>query len=538
MTVKSARPSSIDSRSTRRASAARTRRPASAACRAVLVAGLLCMGHLPAATPRPAATPVLARLADRLRPAALEVDAPLPRWSLAERMAHHRVPGVAIAVVRDGRLVEAAGFGVRVAGTQDRVDADTVFSVGSVSKVVAAATALRLVSDGRLDLDADVNASLKSWRIPAADGWPGAQVSLRMLMSHTAGLSVWGFEDYQPGEALPDLLQVLNGVPPAKNAPVRIVYRPGTRMRYSGGGVTIEQVLLEDTSGRPFGQLAREEVFAPLGMARSTFTNPLPPGWGNIAHAHDGTGARAALPRGWEAFAEPAASGLWSSANDLGAFVAALIRSYRCDGGYLPRPLAVQMMTEVAPSLHGLGPRLEGTGLARMFHHGGSNDSYRAWIEGHLETGDGFVILTNGTGGARLAAEIRHALSDALGTGLNPLVRTLPAGTPMLERAGFDGHYRMTPLPIELKGNLEGHFDSERLQVSIAEGRLVLRADAAGTPLVLAPLAPGRFLGPGDLMPLQYRFHRDATGAVTALTVERGGAQLHYRREAPPAGAD
>ncbi|WP_233595255.1 MULTISPECIES: serine hydrolase [Corallococcus] len=497
-----------------------------------LLAAVLFAGNVLAAAPEAnSQTPnVFAALEHGLRPSTLKSGEPLPGWSLQERMAYHHVPGVAIAVLKGGKVVQAAGFGVREAGTQDAVNADTLFSVGSVSKVVTAATTLRRVAAGKLDLDRDVNTYLTSWRIPKAPAFAQDKVTLRMLMSHTSGLTVWGFEDYLPNEKLPTLVQTLDGVAPAKNEPIRIDFEPGTRMRYSGGGVTVEQLVLEDTTRKPLETIARSELFQPVGMRRSTFVNPLPASLGNIAKAHDKDGQRAALPRGWETFPEQAASGLWTSANDLGAFVGALINSYQGKGGFLPQPLALQMMTEVTPSLHGLGPRLEGDGQTRVFHHGGSNDSYRAWIEGYLETGDGMVMLTNGPGGTQLMVEIRNALSDALGRGINPLERTVELAPTVF--ADYTGTYRLDAgVPNDLTGNLAGHFASGTLKVGITEGAVTVAEDKQ-SPKTLRPLSPTRFLGPVEILPLRFEFLRNARGQVYALFVERGNARVYFRRDA------
>ena len=466
-------------------------------------------------------------LAHGLRPSVLPLHAPLPHWSLAERMAQHSVPGTSVAVIRDGKLVYARGFGTRQAGSNAPVDADTLFSVGSVSKVVTAAVSLREVADGRLDLDGSVNGYLRSWKIPADAGIDPDTISLRMLMSHTAGLGVWGFEDYQPGETLPTLLQTLNGQAPAKNAAVRIQFPPGSRMLYSGGGVTIEQLLLQDTSGKSFAQLADERVFGPIGMSRSTFVNPLPADTRNVAHAHDKQGQPTALPRGWESFPEQAASGLWTSANDLGRFVAALLNAYRGQDAFLPQPLAIAMMTEVAPSQHGLGPRLEGEGRSRVFHHGGSNDSYRAWIEGYPASGDGFVILTNGTNGGRLATELRNALTDI--SGINPVLRTMQLPTTAL--ADFEGSYLLAPnLPSSVTGNMSGYFDHDRFRVAVDDDMLVV-SQADETPRRLQALTPTRFVNPaGDASQPRFEFLRGADGKVQGLRVQREGGQLHFNK--------
>lgn len=349
-----------------------------------------------------------------LRPNALRAGEAPRAWSLRERMSHYGVPGVAVAVLRGGQIVHVAGYGVREADTSDPVDANTMFSVASISKVATAGIVLRLVAKGVLDLDRDVDGYLTSWKVPPPPGSPRApKVTLRMLMSHTAGFSQHGFKDFQPGEALPTVVQTLNGQAPSKHGPIVLIHPPGERFDYSGGGVTIEEALLGDVTHRPFEELARAELFGPLGLRRSTFENPLSASWGNIAKAHDRKGKLRALPRGWEAFAELAASGLWTTASDLGTYVATLIRCYRGESDYLPRALVADMMTEVAPGPHGLGPSLSGQGETRSFDHSGSNDSYKAYIEGNLHSGDGVVVLTNSARGSDLYREIRNAVADA-----------------------------------------------------------------------------------------------------------------------------
>lgn len=475
----------------------------------------------------------LTALEHGLRPTVLKAGESAPGWSLQERMAHHRVPGVAVALLKSGEVVQAAGFGVREAGTNDAVDADTLFSVGSISKMLTAAITLRLVAQGKLDLDRNVNDYLTKWRIPAAPSVPNPRVTLRMLMSHTSGLSVWGFEDYRPGEPLPSLLETLDGKRPAKNEPIRLAHEPGARMAYSGGGVMVEQLVLETVAGTRLESLARAQAFEPVGMPRSTFENPLPASRGNIAKAHDDKGARAALPRGWEAFPELAASGLWTSANDLGAFAGALLRSYRGADRFLPQALTVQMMTEVSPSWHGLGPRLDGAGEQRIFHHGGSNDSYRAWIEGHLDSGDGFVILTNGSNGGRLMLEIRNALSDALGHGVNPPIRSIALAPGSVALADYAGAYQLdAAVPIDVRARLTDSFATDLLQVKLNGDTLSL-SDKPGAPArALLPLTPTRFVAHGDLLPPQFEFHRDTRGSVRGLSVERGASHAYYRRVA------
>lgn len=457
-------------------------------------------------------------------------------------MAWWQVPGVSIAVIRDGRLAWAKGYGVLQAHRPEPIDIDTVFSVGSVSKVGAATTALRLVNAGRLDLDRDVNGYLTRWQVPASPLATIRPVTLRGLLSHSAGLSVHGFADYQPDEALPTTVDVLEGRKPAKSDPVRLIYPPGTRWQYSGGGTTVAQLVIEETTGQDFATAARAQVLQPLGMTRSSYQNPLPEGHGNIAKAHGPDGQPRALPRGYEAMPENAASGLWSSPSDYAKLVIALIDAAAGrNDGFLAAPLARQMMTEVGPSPAGLGPFLEGRGLDRRFSHSGGNDSYRAWMEGHLATGNGMVIFTNATRGDPLFREIRRAVAESEGWS-TALDYHEPAPSVALsadELSGLAGVYLVTG--IASRGGLKiGTPDEDpAVQIISQDGRLHRRIQGDRDRLLaLTPLDTSHFIEArtGTL----YRFDRDYDGKASSLVIsdtegDSSGEQTRARRvaEAP-----
>ena len=144
---------------------------------------------------------------------------------LAERMVHHQTPGVSVAVIHNGRLEWARGFGVKEWGAPDPVTEETLFQAGSISKPVFALAVMRLVQTGKLDLDADVNDYLTTWRIPA-NGDGQSRVTLRQLLGHTAGLTVEGFPGYLASTQLPSMVQILDGKPPANSPPIR-----STRLR-------------------------------------------------------------------------------------------------------------------------------------------------------------------------------------------------------------------------------------------------------------------------------------------------------------------
>jgi CubicO group peptidase (beta-lactamase class C family) len=131
---------------------------------------------------------------------------PIKSWSIEDRLVAHEVPGVAVAIIENGEVVWAKGYGTSLKGSGIKVDADTVFSVGSVSKMINAALILRLAAEKKVDLDTDVNTYLKSWKVPENHFTKVKKVTLRSILSHTAGFNQHGFDDYLPGEALPNAL--------------------------------------------------------------------------------------------------------------------------------------------------------------------------------------------------------------------------------------------------------------------------------------------------------------------------------------------
>jgi CubicO group peptidase (beta-lactamase class C family) len=200
-----------------------------------------------------------------------------PVWTLAERMGHYGVPGVSVAVIHDFEVAWAKGYGVCDAEKGGAVTPQTLFQAASISKPFAALAALQLVQAGVLDLDEDVNRKLTTWKVPENQFTVEEKVTLRRVITHTAGLTVSGFRGYAPGEPVPDIRPVVEGEEPANSAPVRVDAVPGTRFRYSGGGYTVLQLLIEDVTGRPLPDLVQEKVMAPAGMAHSSFRKPLSP---------------------------------------------------------------------------------------------------------------------------------------------------------------------------------------------------------------------------------------------------------------------
>lgn len=215
------------------------------------------------------------RIENNLLPEVVPLGVPHPKMTLADRLKEFHIPGVSVAVIHNGKIDWARGFGVtRIAGP--KVTADTLFQAGSVSKPTTAMAILHLAQSGKFDLDTDVNQYLKSWKIPTNPFTEKQPVTLRELLTHTAGITVHGFLGYAAGRPIPTLVQVLNGEWPANNPPIVVDTEPGTKRNYSGGGYVIAQQLVDDVTGIPFPKLKQDTVLGPSGMSRSTFEQPLP----------------------------------------------------------------------------------------------------------------------------------------------------------------------------------------------------------------------------------------------------------------------
>jgi len=324
------------------------------------------------------------------------------------RMNALKVPAVSIAVVDSGRIVWTKAYGVADVGSRQPATTATRFQAASMSKPVASTAALRLVEEGKLSLDTDVNAALRSWKVPPTSYTAQTPVTLRMLLTHTAGLTVHGFPGYAAGAAIPSVPQILDGTGPANTPAVRVDVAPGTIWRYSGGGMTVAQLLMTDVTGESFPALVRRLVLAPAGMTSSGYEQPLPDSvahFGATAHRTAGT----VLPGRWHAYPEMMAAGLWTTATDLARYIIEIQNAYAGNSRVLSQTMAQAMLT---PGLGnwGLGIQIAGVGDSARFTHGGSNAGFRGQFIGYVTGGRGVVVLTNGDAGGALANEIIGAV--------------------------------------------------------------------------------------------------------------------------------
>jgi CubicO group peptidase (beta-lactamase class C family) len=352
------------------------------------------------------------RIQDKMPPATLVKGEPVPTTKLSERMAALHVPGASIAVIHDGKIEWARGFGVTSIGGSP-VTPDTLFQAASISKPVAAMAVLRLVQSGKLSLDTDVNEYLKTWKLPANSFTGKTKVTIRELLTHTAGLTVHGFAGYASDAALPTLVQVLNGEKPANSAPIRVDTEPGTIWRYSGGGYVVAQQLLQDVTGVPFPKLMRDTVLEPIGMTRSTYEQPLPKNrLAEVATPYRPDGQP--VPGGPHVYPEMAPAGLWTTPSDLARYAIEVQKSLSGNSNRVLSAAMVRQMLTPGLNHQGLGPQVGGSEKHLYFTHGGSNEGYKCDLVAYND-GDGVAIMTNGDNGGQLASEILRSVAYEYG---------------------------------------------------------------------------------------------------------------------------
>ncbi|UCF20251.1 MAG: serine hydrolase [Gemmatimonadota bacterium] len=387
--------------------------------------------------------PHILAVENALQPTVVISGEPVETATLAERMERHKVPAVSIAVINGGAIEWARAYGMADVEEQRPATARTLFQAASISKPVAALAALKFVRDGALQLDQNVNDVLTSWKIPENEHTAVKPVTLRGLLTHSAGTTVSGFPGYERDDSIPSTIGVLDGE--GNTVPIRVDIDPGSQWRYSGGGYTVVQQLLTDVAGKPFPQIMQETVLGPIGMRESTYEQPLPePRWADAATAYreDGT----AVEGKWHVYPEMAAAGLWTTPSDLARFAIEVQKEYAgTSETVLSADMARQMLTPDGNSW-GLGPPISGDG--ERFSHGGSNEGFRCYFFATIDGDHGAVVMTNSDSGGELMNEILITLAKEYGwSGYEPVEKTVAAVSPGL-LGEYAGRYELEELGV------------------------------------------------------------------------------------------
>jgi len=367
-------------------------------------------------------------------------------YSIQQRMRSLGIPGASIAVIDQGKVVFTRAYGLSDTVEKTPATTETLFQAGSISKPVAALGALRLVKEGKLSLDEDVNTKLRTWHVPENEFTKDDKVTLRRLVSHTAGLTVHGFPGYAAGTQIPTVVQVLNGEPPANTAAVRVDVRPGSVYRYSGGGYTVMQLMMGDVANESFESFMQTKVLDVLGMKSSTYAqNPLPALASRRASGHQPGGAR--IPGKLHTYPEMAAAGLWTTPSDLAQYVIYVQNAVRGDtGALLNESLAKELVTRQQGGQHGLGPQIFEVGEFASFGHGGVDEGFEAVVAASVAHGKGVVIMANTNGAFGFFDEVRASVArtyDWPGFESTPQLEAVPVSAWLLQRA--PGKYQLSP---------------------------------------------------------------------------------------------
>lgn len=383
----------------------------------------------------------------------------VPNYRIEDRLKELGIPGVSIAVLNNGQLEWAKGYGFADLSENRLVTHETMFLAGSVSKPVAAFRAHQLAEEGIIHLDSNVNKYLSSWKVPDNEFTANQKVTTKRILNHTAGLTVWGFPGYDKGDTIPSLPEVLDGK--GNTDAVRVYKEPGESWMYSGGGYTIMQLMITDIDKKSFPELMEEHVLNPLGMTFSTFENPLPEKY----HALAATGYRedgSEVEGKWPIYPEMAAAGLWTTPSELLRYVQEIQKVYQTQQNGLLKVQTVNKMLTSGMKNHGLGLVVN----EHTFEHTGADEGFKANLVAWKEHPVAVVILVNSDNGSIVQEILLSIAKEYKLPGIEPMVRTLRIKS-IEEREPLVGTYHFAQLgeanvTINEKGlQMEGAFAEE-----------------------------------------------------------------------------
>jgi CubicO group peptidase (beta-lactamase class C family) len=311
------------------------------------------------------------------------------KWPLKERMAYYEVNAVSIAVIKDYKIEWVKAYGYADLSEKRLATPQTLFQAASISKSFNSLGILKLVEEGKLGLDNDINNYLKDWKFPYDSVSKGKKITIGNLLNHTAGLSVGGFGGYEKGAKLPTTIETLDGVKPSNSNAVRSIFEPGLKFQYSGGGTTITQLILENTTGEKYEEYILKNVLTPLGMDNSSFNQP--PAKEKEKLLATGYNIDKEVKGKYHIYPEKAAAGLWTNPTDLAKYI---IETQLSLLGKSNKILSKEMSAKRVDSNFGVFVNdFKGT---KYFGHNGGNEGFVCYYGGDFEGGNGIVVMTNG----------------------------------------------------------------------------------------------------------------------------------------------
>lgn len=323
---------------------------------------------------------------------------------IPELLEEFPTPGAAVAVIREGQVIFAKGFGYSDLSIKSPILEDTLFNVGSISKPMTAWGVMRLVEDGKLDLNRPIQAYVSRWKLPPSS-FDHDAVTANRILSHTAGLSLGGWPGWGPQEKLPSLEQALSGATNGRGD-LRVTREPGKLWAYSGGGYMLLELAVEELTRMPFSEFMKTEVLAPLGLSSSTF-DPDPPT--ELLQRRSKCYDWRLNETPCERFTGISAAGLQMTLSDLSKFtIAAIEHGQGSPERRILKPETFHRMTTLSPPAQdwGLGYMIRKAHKQEFVGHTGLN---MGWCAAHWfvpESRSGLVVLTNGDNGQYVQAAV------------------------------------------------------------------------------------------------------------------------------------
>lgn len=433
-------------------------------------------------------------------------------WNITKRMKKNKVFGVSVAVVRNYKIAWAKGYGMADTALKIPVTPQTLFQAASISKSLNAVGVLKLAQDKKIDLYADINNYLHTWKFPYDSVSHGKKISVAELLSHTAGLTVHGFAGYTPGDSIPTLPEIFDGKHPANSAAVRSMMQPGLRSEYSGGGITVSQQLLMDVTKQAYDVYMQQQVLNPLGMSGSSYAQP--PAKDKQKYLSAGYYSDGKEVKGkYHIYPEQAAAGLWTNPTDLAKYIIETQLSLKGKSNKVLAPAMTKLrLTPYIDSNAALGVFVQTKGMEKYFGHGGSNEGFRCQYYGSFDGGNGVVIMLNSDNGA-IQEEIVNSVAtvDGWKNYFNPVIKkAIAVNADVLK--DYAGDYTM---------------NGDTLTIAINDGK----------PSVIVNHSYGfniYFLSADSFfareISFDVKFEKDATGKVTNLYFKDEGGEHRAKR--------
>lgn len=410
-------------------------------------------------------------------------------YSLSEAMNKHSVNSVSIATVEDNRITLVQTFRY-TGGLLEERDKNTKFQAASISKSLTALGVLLMAEEHEIDLSSSVNSLLKSWKIPSKNDLNSDKISIRALLSHTAGLNVHGFPGYKSMKQVPGLIELLNGE--GNTDAVEMIMPADSVWQYSGGGYEVLQLLIEDLTQRDFAGFMKEKVLIPLGMKNSTFHMLTQEDCPECAHAYN----RDAKPFNstWNQYPESAAAGLWTTAEDLAIFLTHLGGIYDGQEGIISKKQLEELINPVENG-YALGLSSEVRNDEHYIGHSGKNLGFSNNMQFNLDRKDGIIVLTDSDGAFPLILDIERTLTDQNRWVNDPQIMIKPIKLTVSDLKKFTGNYAF----------VQPNDEPYEAKVYVKKGKLFCRDKERSRTFELVPVSNNRFVDSQDGISVEFK---------------------------------